>query len=755
MPFAAPSLGEAEVEDPKHSTTQEASANPTEASGPLEVVVVTADRMRAVSVQDIPIAVTALSPDSLIDKGKNGLQDIASVAPSISVQQNQRGVNRVDMRGVTTGTISITNVQDRPLVAIYLDDVPLALQSGNPDLRVFDLERIEVIRGPQGTLYGAGSMSGTIRYITVKPDTRASAGSVEASVSNVTHGDTGYSARGIFNLPITETVAARFGAYQGRDPGYLNNIRLGDNNANFSDTTQARGAVRFKPNDAFTLDTSLTFAKLHSHGQDVGYFGRSRYEYTSLGKDSFEDNFKIYNVTGAYDGGFATLSASTSYLDRTTHLGQDTSDSLLFLGLEPVPSPLKLRNRLKDFSEEIRLVSAQSDLFNWTVGLFYQHTKRDYLQGITAEDFDINWGALIGDPDYNSVIDSSAFNPNEYFSTYTNIREHQFAQFGEAKLTLGKFDLTAGVRHFNHKQNFNYLSAGAVGDDPAAPGTPLTIQGGQSSDGFNPRFVADFNATSDIMFYAEAAKGFRYGGVNQPLPLQGSCADELAELGLTQGPAIFGPDQLWSYTLGEKGQFFDRRLIFNLAAFHIDWNDVQTNKNLACGFYFTENEGKVRSRGVELETRLRVTDALTISGNASYTSAKANGPIPNASAVDGDRVPFFPRYIAYANADYVIPVRAGSLTLSTDVSYRSQTFTEFNPSYLLYRRIPSSTVIGAAVNYENDRYEVGLFGTNLNNSRRISNVQFSYYQAFLGLDIPDIVSYGVPRTFGIRGRVKF
>lgn len=710
-------------------------------------IVVTASRQGSQSIQRAAIAISAITPDTLTSKGQGGLTDIANLAPSVNVQQTSPGVNRVDMRGITTGSIQVTNVQDRPLVAIYLDDVPLALQSGNPDLKVFDLERIEVIRGPQGTLYGAGSMAGTIRYITVKPDVTKFSGSTEEIISYTEHGNVNYGLRGTLNVPITDTMAIRLGGYQGRNSGYIDNTGLGRSDANSDESTQARAAVRWRPSSELTLDANFTFAKQTVDGTNAGYAGYSRYSYSSKVPETYRDNIKIYNVTAAYDLGPATLSASTSYVDRSTHNTTDYSDTAFQFGLASYVAQGIVNNRLKDFSEEVRLVSRHSNKIKWTVGAYYQQTIRHYYQDTPAPGFDALFGGVIGDPAFSSKSDYLAFNNDDPFSGLQNINEHQLAFFGEGTLSLGKFDFTAGLRHFSFKQNFDLFYSGVAGSLDA--GVPLTQAGVEKAHGFNPKFNVSFRPQSNIMIYAEAARGFRYGGVNQPVPTS-FCGADLVNAGLSRAPLTFGPDNLWSYTLGEKGQFFDRKVTFNLAAFWVDWRDVQTNRNLDCSYYFTENAGKIRSRGLEIESRFKLSDALTLTVNGAYTDAVANGVISNASASDGDRVPYFPKYTISANATYVVPLKSGELTFSTDFQARGNSYTEFSAFNPLRREIPAYQTANASITYQEGKWQFGLFGTNLNNSGMISLVTRSLPSA-----IGDRVYYGRPRTLGLRAKLDF
>lgn len=704
-------------------------------------IVVTANR-RSESAQRVPIAVTALNPDELAAKGLGSLSDIASAAPAINFQQVSTGVNRIDIRGITTGTINVNETQDHPLVAIYLDDVPLALQSGNPELKVFDLERIEVIRGPQGTLYGAGSMAGTIRYITAKPSTEGVSGSIEAGATITQSGAPGYNVRGLVNVPLTGDLAVRIGGYQGREGGWIDNLGTGDKDANDALSTQARVAARWTPSDRLTIDGSFTYARLDTGGHNSVFQELpGRYKYTSDTPEGFKDRLAIYNLTGTYDIGGADLISSSSYVSRKTAYRKDYGYAGVFFGLPSLLDTSSVTtNDLSDFSQEVRLVSSGSDVFNWTVGLFYEDVSKLNLQSIPSPGFDDAFGAIIGDPTFSSKDVYLTTENDDLFQGYQKVDERQFAAFGEAKLTLGKFDLTAGLRYFDFKQDFYVINTGIGG--AISPGVPTERLGQAKADGFNPRAVVAFRPTEDVMIYAEAARGFRYGGVNGPVPPT-ICVG-------AEGAASFGPDKLWSYTIGEKAQFLDRRATVNISAFYVKWTDVQTTRLLNCGYTATENNGTVTSKGVELESRFRLTDAFTVALNASYTDATADGPIANVGAADGDRVPFFPRYTVAVSGDYRVPVGNGELALSADFQARGKSATQFDPGNPLNRPLPATQIVNASIRYEVEDWEFGVFGTNLNNSRNISLITpgQAYHPG-------DQVYYGRPRTFGVRAKRKF
>jgi iron complex outermembrane receptor protein len=253
------------------------------------------------------------------------------------------------------------------------------------------------------------------------------------------------------------------------------------------------------------------------------------------------------------------------------------------------------------------------------------------------------------------------------------------------------------------------------------------------------------------MVYSEAARGFRYGGVNEPAPLA-FCGAALAAIGLKQSPLTFGPDHLWSYTLGEKGKFADGRLLLNVDGFYINWQDVQTIKDINCGYYFAENKGAVKSRGLEFETKLRATSALTLGLSGSYTDATANGAIGNLEANNGDRVPYFPKTILDFSSNYDIPMQQGKIVFTLDYTYRSDSFTEFSPSDPLYREIPVWKMLNASIGYTTHRWSAALYGTNLTNNHLVSLAEAN---SLPGVQPGDIQYWGRPLTVGVHLHFDF
>lgn len=709
----------------------------------LQEVVVTASRVGAESLQDIPMSISALAPDDLAARGIADMEDFLRTVPGVVLNAETAGVNRVTMRGLVSRDINITDLQDRSMVAIYLDEIPVGLNMSNPDLRVLDMERIEVIRGPQGTLYGAGSMAGTIRYITRKPDASQYFGTADTFVSSTERGGTNWGLKGSVNLPLaTDKVALRLGAYREENAGFVdradsNGITV-EKDANSQVTTQANAALRWTPSAALTVDLSFTYQKFESDGSN-GVFREFDNQAFSGVPTGFDDDLKIYNLTLSYDAGPVDIISSTSYVDRKFTISSSFDFISLYLfGVQVAPS--YENSDIRNFTQEIRVVSKPGPL-QWQVGAYYGDDKRHYLQHSFIEGLD----EIIGLPSQ----DLYAPYPDEVYYGDIPLEDKQWALFGEATYKVSdRFSLTAGLRYFDFKGSADYFQGGIAGVD--ADLQPVAHQATEKADGLNPKFLVSYQANDDVMLFAEAAKGFRYGGVNYPVPLS-FCGEDLAADGYESAPLTFGPDKVWSYSIGEKGSFLDRRMTLNATAFYIKWSDAQTVHPLNCGYPFTENGGDIQSRGFEFETRVRVTDGLTLGLNATYTNAESDGGIETIGARDGDKVPYFPEWMAAVSADYTWALGSGELQLAADYSYRDKMGTEFNPEDVNYRAIPSSSVVNASINYRTGRWQFGLFGTNLTDSEQISYIGAPTLPTQPG----DQLFLGKPRTFGLRAQVDF
>lgn len=724
----------------------------------IERVEVTATRSAgAVDVQQVPAAITVLKPDSLTRYGQGNLGDIANLVPAMSVQQQAPGVNNITMRGLVVRGIVPSEVQDSSLVAVYIDDMPVTLKSSNPDLKVLDLERIEVLQGPQGTLFGAGAMAGAVRQITQKPDLGDRFGTVEAVGSDTSgFGGVNRNLRGMVNLPLkADVLGLRLTAYTGNDSGYIRN-QVNGNTTNDVSTNQGRAAVRLRASPELVIDASVTASNIKG-GVNDAYAGLEPFTTIALLPQTSNDKLQLYNLGVSYDLGGAQLVSSTSYLHRDTLYvtsAQYPATAFIFGGKAPLmQAAYTIGNAVKDFAQEFRLNSKGSGPLKWTAGAFFETGKRNTRQDEPTTGFDERFAATHNFPGYNSQTNDLAFNPDDFFSGTQNTKSRQLALFAEATYTVwDKLDLTAGLRLFKGTQDFDLRFTGLfgnlIGATPSAPvGQPELSNSSATSRGANPRFAAAYHVDADHTLYASVGKGFRYGGNNQPVPFN-FCG--------VNAPATFAPDSLWNYEVGSKNTLLDQRMTFNASAYVIEWKDVQVFNKLPCTYYYTQNAGKLRSEGLELEAAFRLTRRAALGLSAAYNHAYATRTVVTGIAAqnipEGSRAPYAPRLSATATASYSVPVRGNDeVGVAASYAYHSDAYTNFAAAQGSYAQIPSSNTVNATVTYKTGAYEFGLFGTNLTNGAKISDVTPNT----IAIQPGDTLFMVRPRTVGLRVKARF
>ncbi|WP_332852072.1 TonB-dependent receptor [Duganella sp. S19_KUP01_CR8] len=729
----------------------------------IERVEVTATRSAgAVDVQQVPAAITVLKPDSLTRYGQGNLGDIANLVPAMSVQQQAPGVNNITMRGLVVRGIVPSEVQDSSLVAVYIDDMPVTLKSSNPDLKVLDLERIEVLQGPQGTLFGAGAMAGAVRQITQKPDLGDLFGTVEAVGSNTSgFGGANRNLRGMLNLPLkADVLGLRLTAYTGNDSGYIRNQLIGSSTfgstTNDVSTNQGRAALRLRASPDLVIDASVTASNIKG-GVNDAYAGLAPFTTIALLPQTSNDKLQLYNLGVSYDLGGAQLVSSTSYLHRDTLYvtsAQYPATAFIFGGKAPLmQAAYTIGNAVNDFAQEFRLNSKGSGPLKWTAGAFFETGKRNTRQDEPTTGFDERFAATHNFPGYNSQTNDLAFNPNDFFSGTQNTKSRQLALFAEGTYTVwDKLDLTAGLRLFKGTQDFDLRFTGLfgnlVGATPSAPvGQPELSNSSATSQGANPRFAAAYHVDADHTLYASVGKGFRYGGNNQPVPFN-FCG--------VNAPATFAPDSLWNYEVGSKTTLLDQRMTFNASVYVIEWKDVQVFNKLPCTYYFTQNAGKIRSEGLELETAFKLTRRASLGLSAAYNHAYATRTVVTGIAAqnipEGSRAPYAPRLSATATASYSVPVRGNDeVGIAASYAYHSDAYTNFAAAQGSYAQIPSSNTVNATVTYKTGAYEFGLFGTNLTNGAKISDVTPNT----IAIQPGDTLFMVRPRTLGLRVKARF
>jgi outer membrane receptor protein involved in Fe transport len=704
----------------------------------LEEIVVTA-RKRTESMFDVPLSITVLSEEFIENLGAQDFTNLVPTVPSLNAYQNGPGRTRLYIRGIANGAGNDNDTQNGETVSIYLDEIPISLGAMNPELALFDLQRVEVLRGPQGTLYGAGSMAGTIRQVSNKPNLSEVEGKVEAGVSTIAHGSGGYTFKGLINAPVvTDKFAIRASAYYTDFGGYIDNVLTGEKDVNDGTTKGLRIAARWMINENFTADFSFFHHDYSDNGRpedldETPFLSRN---YPSF--DGYDDEMQIYNMTLNYDLGWGEIVSSTSYFDRTV-INRRSLDLLFELALPPGITPHELIDTtdLSVFAQEVRLASTTDKPLQWTVGMYLDQKDTFYLNTFPVPGAD----EVLGVP-------SEAFGApaDHLFYGYDDLTVDTYAFFGEAYYTINKFTITGGLRYFNWKQNIDFYQSGlfngGANSDPRPQG---------KTDGVNPKLGLSYDVNDDLMLYGQLSRGFRYGGINGAIP-ESVCADELDEVEREGGDVrFFDPDKLWNFEIGAKGTAADGSVSYSASYFYIKWEDMQTSRSFDCGFGFRENVGKANSQGVELELHAALSERWVVGFGGAYVDAALSEDVPNLGAEDGDQVPYVPKLSFSASADYVFPVTD---TLDgffwADVQYIGDRHTEFNHDPTTnYRKMDAYTVANLRTGVRWDGFDVSLYVHNVFDDdgviRALRRPPFD----------PDAVIHTQPRTIGVMLRKSF
>lgn len=701
--------------------------------GDSEDIVVTA-RKRTETALSIPLSINVVSEDSLQRLGAQNFTDILRTVPSLTAYQNGPGRTRLSIRGVANGGGNDNDTQNQETVGIYIDEVPISAGALNPEVALFDVERVEVLRGPQGTLYGAGSMAGTLRIVTRRPNLRDVEGKAEASLASIRYGGTSYDLKGVLNLPlVTDKVALRVSGYYTHNGGYIDNLLTGEKDVNRGTAKGGRAVLRIKPDDASTIDLTYMHHEYADQGrpEDLDRAPGLSRDYASF--DGFNDRLDIVNGTLSWDGDAVGLTSSTSYFERQS-VNRRSLDTLL--AMFPVtPHELVDTTKLRYFSQEIRLASRGEGAFQWIVGGFVDKKKTSYLNTFPVPGFD----AALG-------IDSASFGaPKDFpYYGYDDLTVRTFALFGEASYKFGRLTATAGLRYFNWRQSYKYYQSGFFNGPAVSPRRRVSRE-----DGFNPKINLSYQISDDVLAYAQAAKGFRYGGINGAIP-ESMCSAELADIRRGGGdPTAFGSDSLWNYEIGTKGRLAGGKLNFSAAGFLIKWSDIQTARGLTCGFGFRENVGDVTSKGVELELSIRPSRHFNVDIGASYIDSKLDKDVINLKAEKGDCAPYVPQYQINVGSEYRHPVDEAEAFFWNNLQFVSERFTEFNPANTLYRKMPAYAVANARLGLRWNGSEISLFVNNLFDDRGV--IRALYRPPF----DPEAKIRVQPRTIGITGRYAF
>ena len=670
------------------SDAQAADGDTPPAATSLEEIVVTATR-RAERLQDVAVSATAFTQEKLDVQGLRSIDDLTRLTPGVTFQRDATTSagnfndedSDINIRGVdsTAGTST---------VGIYIDDTPIqgrhiSFTSFNAFPALFDLERVEVLRGPQGTLFGAGSEGGTVRFIQPSPDLHTDSVYLRSELATTQDGAATYEIGGAVGGPIVDdTLGFRVSASFREDGGWVDHVNYAtravtDANSNYQDTVVVRGALKWAISDHLSITPSVYYQELRL-GDTSAYWpslsapSGTSFENGNAQRNPSTDPFYLAAVKIDWDATFAQLTSNTSYFSRNQHSISDYTqfDRALFgLTLPPPPGDLGTSHdadNQNNFYQEVRLQSTDpAAALVWTTGLFYSHLDENTTEHVFDPTLNSEYNAAYGVP----FCTPQAPCPNGEILTQpiSQIIDRQYALFGDA--TFKVFDawkLTGGVRVSHIAYSGDLVYYGPFLSPTAGPLTPLAAVGSNNENPITPKAVIAYQPDSANLWYVSAAKGYRPGGINGPL--SSICGSNLASIGLTAGPELYAADSLWSYELGAKNSLWGGRMQINASAFVIDWNNIQQAVYLpACGQNFVENLGKVRSVGGEVEVQTRPIQALLFDVSAAHVDAKYTHTVcagPSAcTGVDapsqpvvtaGDRLPGAP-WTFLTSAEYAFP----------------------------------------------------------------------------------------------------
>jgi iron complex outermembrane receptor protein len=713
---------------PQVAYAQDAATAAASDNGLAEIVV-TASKRGAESLQSVPIAIQALTGETLAAKGANSFADFAGSVPSLQFNDLGPGDKKYIIRGVSSTGAST--------VGVYYDEAVITAANSNDgggrnaDIRLYDLERIEVLKGPQGTLYGASSMSGTIRFITAKPKMTDFEGNVTGEVSSTKKGGTNYNLHGTLNLPIVNDVLAiRATGWLDDQSGYIDAVRIPSGrikDINNDNTKGGRVIARLTPNSDLTITASATVQRTHSDGSSrytpagTNSYGDAANGFpsvpggdlinTDLTQSPLSDKLHIYSLTGDYRTGIGTFTATTNWYDRSFDFSFD-STPILFANGVPIPGITHQPQYRRVWSNELRYASDFEGPLNVVVGGFLQREKSDF----TVEVIRSNAFGLARGPFNPANSDDALANPdgNTFFGRTDDQLLKQEALFGE--LTFKPIDKLTGVvgaRYFHSRQSAAQQTTHPFGGFAPGSQTDLVLFNQSTDHKVTYKFNLSYQADRNMLIYATAAQGFRVGGVNP------------ANLPFTSNiPRGYTPDTLWNYEAGFKSELFDRRLRFNVAAYTIRWSDTQVRAVDATGsFPFTTNAGKVRINGIEAEADGRLAPGLQLSVGGSYQTAKLRQDQPFIPGnpnlgLNGDTLPNVPKFQANASLSYDFPL-AGDFTetLRADFNYRAKTQTQFNNNSPFNVPLDSYTLLNLRATTHTGDWAVALFVNNLFDKR--------------------------------------
>jgi iron complex outermembrane receptor protein len=708
-------------------------------------IIVTA-RKTAERLQNIPMSVAVITADTIEKTGATTLKDLGRETPGLNIVSAAPGQNQIILRGLSGNNT----------VGFYLDDTPLAIGIGNAvqptnfdlDPALFDLNRVEVLRGPQGSLYGASSFGGTVRFITKPPNLNEEQVTAKVIGSGTYDGGFNEEVDGLINEPlIPGYLAVRAMAFDRNNSGYIDQYPTDphdylavlpgpvDKDINTEQTFGGRFAVEAKPIDEFSATLSAYYQHMDlgapfTFDAPPGSFSdpiQSR-----LVREPSTDQVQLYSLTLKGDVWPVNITSSTSYLDRYVFNAEDDSKDLYFFFPQGVvyPSTLYAEAGNHNFVEETR-ASGGAGPVHGVIGLFYAHAV---AYGT------LNWPTP---PQYEP-----AFASEPVYYNWNDFLDVQKATFGEFNIDLlPGLEATLGDRLYQQSQRYTVYINGIFNGGVATPASTYTSE----ARGTTPRYGLSYHVTQDILTYTTVSKGYREGGPLYPFP--STCEGDLAALGYSTPPTAYKPDSIWNYELGAKTEWLEHRLMMNGAIYYIDWTNIQQNITLpTCGFNFVGNFGKASSKGGELEMNYALLRALKLTLSIAYNEAKLTSTVPGAAGGTGQTLEYAPRWMGAASAEYTHAIDADTSAYVRG-DFSATTREDANYSYQsIYNNIAGYSLLNLRLGVKRMGWTGALFVANALDRLAETELPLSN-----GVDLPTQrrIALNRPRTIGLDVRFDY
>ena len=784
---------------PAHAQAEaEAVAPQADAEGADNGAIVVTGTRRSTSIQDVPINISAVGAEQLARQRIDDVRDIADFTPGLTIADTGPGTTgTIVLRGLNASDTDTTGANNDTAMGVYLGEVPLYY-----DFKMIDISRVEVLLGPQGTLYGLGTLAGAIRNIPNRPNLT----DYEVEMHGRVYGKdqaskVGFQADGVINIPLVkDRIAFRSATGYYFDPGFIDYPLLVQNpgvslaqpagsgaitpafydanlfarkDLNFERTFTSRNQLLVQVIDDLSVNFTYAFQRTRTQGGQYnsdGVFGTGRYESAARFAEPVTRSANLVSMEiNASVGGVFDMVATTGYTEIRNNRRGDNTDLLLDLDYDYETFPAftsfnQTISKRKQLNQEIRLVSTHGGPFSWVVGGFFNEQKfqsdyTEFVPGLPGVD-------LVNNP---QEIEYASFNRSK-------ITEE--AVFGEATLKITpEWQVTAGGRYFSYTSDVAGRAVVPLLGDPISPYDLDPAGGKAGKSGGVWKFNTSYKFTPEIMVYATYSKGYRIGGPNtvapcvfplKPPPFQNVCA--------LPNETQFGPDTTKNIEVGIRSELFDRKLTLNLNAFSIKWDGIQLASATVNGIVgITVNGGKAKSEGVEATFQLRPTEGLSIQGTYAFTNVRLTQDVPGLIPVNspagvypsspirldaraGDRLPGSTRNSGSLGVNYSAPFGKGELITDWTATYRGDVVTRLGWERSFGDKLPGFVLHRASLTYQTDNYSISLFGNNIFNKYAVVAVQNDRSRVGLndGVRLRYLRQSVInPRTFGLEMRIRY